>query len=135
LTQKWTLAAVEKVAKDKMNSLVDRVKTSGFHITHDNINRMFRVFHQRVGYNSHFDNGTAATVFVPPDEAGHKLPATNKDFLERMTEGARTPITSHELQELHADAAPQIFAQNVHAVLEILVNAPGFKSDTVRTSK
>jgi hypothetical protein len=46
LTQKWTLAAVEKIAKDKMNSLVDRVKTSGFHTTHDNINRMFRVSHQ-----------------------------------------------------------------------------------------
>jgi hypothetical protein len=47
-----------------------------------------------------------------------------------MAEGARTPIALHEIQELHAEAAPRVFAQNVHTVLEILVNAPGFKFDT-----
>lgn len=37
LTQKWALTAVEKVAKNKMDDLANRVKTIGFHTTHDNI--------------------------------------------------------------------------------------------------
>lgn len=130
LSQKWALAAVENVAKNRMNDLMNRVNTSSFHTTHDNINRMFRVSHQRVGHNSHFDSGTAATVFIPPDDANYKLPATNKEFLEGTAEGAKTLITSHEIQELHADAAPRIFAQNVHTVLKILVSASDFKFET-----
>jgi len=102
LTQKWALKAVEKLAKNKMNTLVNRVKTTNFHTTHDNINRMFRVSHQRVGHNSHFDSGTAATVFIPPDETNYKLPETNEEFLKKAVEGAKTSITSHEIQELHA---------------------------------
>jgi len=130
LTQKWALTAVESVAKHKMDDLVHRVKTTSFHTTHDNVNRMFRVSHQRVGHNSHFDSGTAATVFIPPTETEHQLPETNEEFLRGAAEGAKTPITAHEIQELHADAAPRIFVQNVHTVLELLVNAPVFKFKT-----
>lgn len=126
LTQKWALTAVEKIVKSKMDDLVKRVRTTNFHTTHDNINRMFRVSHQRAGHNSHFDSGTAATVFIPPDEPDYKLPETNEEFVKKTAKGAKTPITPHEIQELHADAALRIFAQNVHTVLRMLVNAPGF---------
>jgi hypothetical protein len=130
LSQKWALTAVEKVARSKMDDLVKRVKTTGFNTTHDNINRMFRVSHQRVGHNSHFDSGTAATIFIPPTEANYRLPETNEEFLKKATKGAKTPISPHEIKELHADAAPRIFNQNVHTVLKMLVNAPGFKFET-----
>jgi hypothetical protein len=130
LTQKWALTAVEKVAKNKMDDLVNRVKTTSFHTTHDNINRMFRVSHQRAGHNSHFDSGTAATVFIPPNETDYQLPDSNEEFLRKAAEGAKTPISPHEIQELHANAAPRIFAQNVHMVLKMLVDAPDFKFDT-----
>ena len=130
LTQKWALTAVESVAKHKMDDLVDRVKTTNFHTTHDNINRMFRVSHQRVGHNSHFDSGTAATVFIPPNEAEYQLPKTNEEFLRGVAEGAKTSITAHEIQELHANAAPRIFEQHVHTVLELLVKAPAFEFKT-----
>ena len=130
LSQKWALGAVEKVAKDKMDDLARRVRTEGFHTTHDNINRMFRVSHQRTGHNSHFDSGTAATIFIPPYEADYQLPETNEEFLEKAAEGAKTPITPHEIQELHVAAAPRIFRQNVHTVLRMLVNAPGFEFKT-----
>lgn len=49
LTQKWALTAVESLVKIKMDDLVNRVKTTSFHTTHDNINRMFRVLHQMGG--------------------------------------------------------------------------------------
>lgn len=130
LLQKWALTAVEKVARDKMEVLAERVKSTGFHATHDNINRMFRVSHQRAGHNSHFDSGTAATIFIPPNEAGYQLPMTNEEFLKRTAEGSRTPITPYEIQELHTNAAPRIFAQNVHTVLKILVSTPDFKFST-----
>ena len=81
LTQKWALTAVESVTKHKMDDLVDRVKTTNFHTTHDNINRVFRVSHRRAGRNSHFDSGTVATVFIPPTEAEYQLPKTNEEFL------------------------------------------------------
>ena len=130
LTQKWALTAVEKIAKSKMDDLVHRVKTSGFNTMHDNINRMFRVSHQRVGHNSHFDSGTAATIFIPPNETNYQLPKTNKEFLRKAAEGAKNPITPHDIQELQAEAAPRIFTQNVHAVLKSLLNSPGFKFNT-----
>ena len=132
LSQKWALAAVKKVVKRKMDDLVNRVKESSFYTTHDNINRMFWVSHQRVGHNSHFDSSTAATVFIPPDEADYKLPETNGEFLEKTAKGARIPITSHEIQELHADVAPRIFAQNIHMVLKILVDTSDFKFETYK---
>src|ERR1700743_3413587 len=103
LTQKWALTAVEKIAKSKMDDLVHRVKTSGFNTTHDNINRMFRVSHQRVGHNSHFDSGTAATIFIPPNETDYQLPKTNEEFLRKAAEGAKNPITPHDIQELQAE--------------------------------
>jgi hypothetical protein len=132
LTQKWTLTAVEKVAKNKMDDLANRVKNTGFHATHDNINRMFRVSHQRTGHNTHFDSGTAATIFIPPNETDYKLPKTNEEFIRQAVEGAKTPITPHEIQELHANAAPRILAQHVHTVLKILVSAPGFEFNTYK---
>jgi len=132
LSQKWALTAVESVAKHKMDDLVNQVKTTSFHTTHDNINRMFRVSHQRVGHNSHFDSGTAATVFIPPAETEYQLPTTNEEFLRGVAEGAKTPITAHEIQELHANAAPRIFAQNVHTVLGLLVNDPAFEFKTYK---
>ena len=91
---------------------------------------MFRVSHQRADHNSHFDSGTAATIFLPPNEADFQLPETNEEFLRQAAEGAKTSITPHKIQELHADAAPHIFAQNVHTVLNMLVNAPGFGFNT-----
>ena len=130
LTQKWALTAVEKVAKSKMDDPANRVKTTNFNTTHDNINRMFRVSHQRTGHNSHLDSGTAATVFIPPNETDYQLPKTNEEFLKKAADGAKTPITPHEIQKLHADAAPRIFAQNVHTALKMLVNAPGFEFGT-----
>ena len=45
LTQKWALASVERVAKNKMDELANQIKTTRFHMTHDNLNRMFRVSH------------------------------------------------------------------------------------------
>jgi hypothetical protein len=130
MSQKWTLVALEKVAKSKMDVLAGQVKMSGFNVVHDNLNRMSRVTHQRTGHNSHFDSGTAATVLIPPDEDEYKLPATNEKFLEKVAEGAMSSITSDEIQELHINAAPRIFSQNVHAVLKMLVNAPGFEFGT-----
>jgi len=130
LTQKWALTTIESVAKHKMDDLMNQVKTTNFHTTHDNLNRMFRVLHQRVGHNSHFDSGTAATVFIPPVEPEYQLPMTNEEFLWAASEGAKTSITAHKIQELHADAAPRIFAQNVHTVLKLLVNAPDFEFKT-----
>jgi hypothetical protein len=91
---------------------------------------MFRVSHQRVEHNSHFDSGTAATVFIPADETDYKLPETNEEFLKKTAEGAKTPITPYEIQELHADAAPRFFARNVHTALKMLINTPAFKFDT-----
>ena len=62
LTQKWTLTAVEKVAKNKMDDLGNRVKMMNFSTTHDNLSRMFQVLHQRIGHNSRLDSGYTATV-------------------------------------------------------------------------
>ena len=38
LSQKWALTAIETVAKNKMDDLANRVKSTNFHATHDNIN-------------------------------------------------------------------------------------------------
>ena len=129
LTQKWALMALEKLATSKMADLASQVKISNFHVVHDNINQMSRVSHQRISRNSHFESGTAATIFIPPGEANYGLPTTNKELLRKTAEGAMTPITPHEIKQLHANAAPRIFSQNVCTVLRILIDAPGFRFD------
>ena len=132
MSQKWALRALEKLAKNKMADLASQVKMSSFHVTHDNINQVSHVSHQRVNHNSHFESGTAATVFIPPYEAGYRLPGTNEELLRKTAEGATTSITPHEIKQLHADAAPRIFSQNVHTVLRILVDASGFEFDNYK---
>ena len=91
LSQKWLLGAVERVAGDKMDDLAKRVRTEGFHTTHDSASWMFRVSHQQTGHNSHLDSGTAATIFISPYEAGYQLPEKNEEFL-------KDPNNPHEIQ-------------------------------------
>ena len=91
---------------------------------------MFRVSHQRAGHNSRFNTGTAATVFIPPNEPDYKLPWSNAEFLWNTPEGSKTSITPLEIKELEIEAAPRIFAQNVHTVLKMLVSTPEFELDT-----
>ena len=50
--------------------------------------------------------------------------------MRKAAEGARTPITPDDIQNLHAEAAPRIFAQNVHTVLRMLLDAPAFELGT-----
>ena len=70
------------------------------------------------------------TIFIPLNEPDHKLPKTSEEFPWQVVEGAKTLITLHEIQELHAKVAPCIFTQNVHTALKILVSAPGFEFNT-----
>ena len=53
----------------------------------------------------------------------------------RIAKGAKTPIAPHKIWELPADAAPQVFARNVHTVLKMLINVPGFGFKTVRAPR
>src|ERR1700753_1363110 len=83
----------EIVTRNKMDDLAKQVKSTNFHATHNNINLMFRISHQQADHNSHFDSGTAVTVFLPPNEADFQLPETDEEFLRQAAKGTQTPIT------------------------------------------
>ena len=77
---------------------------------------MFRVSHQRAGHDSHLNSGTAATVIIPPGEPGYEPPEKNWGFPGKASEGAKTPITLDEIQNLQANAVLRVLAQNVCTV-------------------
>ena len=125
MSHRWVLDAYATISADAMTRTCEMVKTSPWHISHDNVNLPMRVFSQRLHNQSHFVSGTAGTVWQLPAHAA--LPPTaNRDFNSFRGENSKTLFPYSKL--LHGSEAADNRRKGwfTHHILSFLLNSPDF---------
>ena len=125
MSHRWVLDAYATISADAMVKVCEMVKTSPWHISHDNVNLPMRVFSQRLHNQSHFISGTAGTVWQLPDHAALPLTA-NRDFNSYRAENSKTLFSYGKLLYGNDVADGQIEAWFAHHILSFLLNCPDF---------
>ena len=85
----------------------------------------FRVFAQRIDNQSHFDSGTASTVFFQPD-APPEPPLSNQTLQEFQFQGWKMPLTALRIYELDSAAVPAWHDCDVFLILCYLIDSTEF---------
>jgi hypothetical protein len=124
MSQKWAYRGIEQLSGQVRSSLLDEIEKYPWFGTHDNINIAFKVYEQRLNNQSHFDSGTAATIFIIKDPAA--ISPNNLAFQQKRAIGAKDLITWEDILELEATAGLRIRRRAIHQVLSFLFNAPAF---------
>ena len=125
MSQKTVYTAVDVVAETQQKQMQTDIQEYPFRGGHDNINIRFQAYEQRSDNKSHFDSGTAATVYpvknpgaVPPDYAAYH---------EKRATGSQNPITPFDVLELDSKASPRIHARAIYQILHFLIDSTPFE--------
>ncbi|EGO01120.1 hypothetical protein SERLA73DRAFT_24599, partial [Serpula lacrymans var. lacrymans S7.3] len=113
MSHKWSVRAISSISKNKMDELCKIIHIHPFVISHNNLNIPFRVFSQRVDNKSHFDSGTAATVFLQPGAPPIK-PLCNLQGILLLEQAA----------------ASSRYSRDLYHVLQWLITSPEFSFET-----
>jgi hypothetical protein len=128
MSQKWAYDGIERLSKRVREALLEDIATYPWFGTHDNINIPFRVYEQRLTNQSHFDCGTAATIFVIKDPTAVR--PDNRAFQRQQAIGAKNPIMYMDIMKLEFAASARIRTRAIYKVLSFLIDAPAFAFDT-----
>lgn len=128
MSQKWAYDGIERLSGRVQKALLEDIAKYPWFGTHDNINIPFRVYEQRLANQSHFDCGTAATIFIVKDPAAVR--PSNQAFQRQQAIGAKDPITYKDVMKLEFAASARIRARAIHRVLLFLTDAPDFAFET-----
>ena len=123
MSQKWVYSAIDKLYQNVQNTMRDDLKNFPWFGSHDNLNLPFKVYEQRIT-QSHFDSGTAATIFVIKDPSAIR-PAF-QDLQRQRSLGACNPITLTDIYKLERDASARHRSRRISLVLSMLTAAPKF---------
>ncbi|KIJ04333.1 hypothetical protein PAXINDRAFT_142010, partial [Paxillus involutus ATCC 200175] len=129
MSHQWSVRALRTISENEMATVRDMVQHLPFVVTHDNINIPFRVFSQRINNQSHFDSGTASTLFFQPN-APPEQPLCNRTLQEYREQGRNTPLSVLDIYGLAQDAAPGQYDRDVFQVLRYLIDSPEFDFTT-----
>lgn len=129
MSHQWSVHALKTISQNEMEVVRDWVHQFPFIITHDNVNIPFRVYTQRIDNQSHFDCGTASTVFFQPN-APPKQPLCNSTLQEYRAQGRLSPLSVQELYTLSHQATPSRYERDVHRVLSYLIHSAEFHLET-----
>lgn len=125
MSHKWSTRAFTAISANALEKVRQQVHSMPFVISHDNVNIPFRTFSQRLDKQSHFDSGTAATVYFQPN-APLERPLSNRALQVSREEGRKHPLTIHDIFRLETKSAAAQHARDIHQVLQYLVNSPDF---------
>ncbi|KAL1939184.1 hypothetical protein VTO73DRAFT_10225 [Trametes versicolor] len=128
MSQAWTYRALEQLSTSEHECLWKDLEVFPWFASHDNVNFKFRVFEQRSDHHSHFDSGTAGTIFVVKDPAA-VAPNAETLRVHRETLAQSDPpkvIGPAEILALEADAAPRLATRAADKILQVLLGTPDF---------
>ncbi len=128
VSQKTIYGIIDGISKSAHRALRIDILTYPFGGLHDNLNTQQRVYEQRLSNQSHFDSGTAATIFVIKDPAA--IPPSNRDYHAQYQIGSQNPIQILDILKLEYLAAPRLETQAVYQILSVLMHAAPFDFDT-----
>ncbi|TDL27181.1 hypothetical protein BD410DRAFT_714083 [Rickenella mellea] len=133
MSHRWIYDGMETLAKTSMDTLRKDIKTTPWLISHDNLNIPFQKYEQRLDNQSHFDSGTAATVFLAK---GPNVPRLNVDKLrECRATGSKEPFNLYDLFEADSKAGKDFRERDIRRVLRFLTTAPEFSFETYSNKK
>ncbi|PCH45075.1 hypothetical protein WOLCODRAFT_77838 [Wolfiporia cocos MD-104 SS10] len=124
MNQSWVYDALDTLAVLVHKAMLNDIKNYPWFGSHDNLNITHRVFEQRLSNQSHFDSGTAGTIFVVKDPSTVRL--NSRELQAQIALGSKSLITLEEIYALNSVAGPRIHQRAVYKVLSILINSPGF---------
>ena len=123
-SQKWAFTGIGHIVESAQEEYVQDVRRRQFLITHDNVNIPFRVYEPTVNQQSHFDSGTAATLYTFPQTEGIVLDAAA--LQESRRSGRTNPIDGGTIFTVGTDANTRIRPRFIHWILRFLLEAPEF---------
>ncbi|KAI0634747.1 hypothetical protein C8Q77DRAFT_1156148 [Trametes polyzona] len=129
MSQVWVYGALERLSKSERESLWEDLQVFPWFGSHDNVNFRFRVFEQRSDHQSHFDSGTAGTIFIIKDPAA-VLPSAALLRAHRLSDRSRSLITGTEVLALEARSAPRLATCAIDMILQTLLDSVPFDRGT-----
>ena len=131
MPMKWTTNCVSELAGDSKQEMLSFLNNRFWIMSHDNVNIAFKVYPQRVNKQTHFDSGTAATVFMKPN-VGLIPEELAENLCERIAAGMKTPLTSRELMDIDTKSTQNLRPHLIHKILKTLLALPEFNLKTYR---
>ncbi|KAI0688541.1 hypothetical protein BC835DRAFT_1419055 [Cytidiella melzeri] len=128
MSQKWVYSALEKLSEVAHNSMLRDIVLYPWFGGHDNLNLAFKVYEQRIANQSHFDSGTAATVYIikhPNVTAPSRLA-----YQKQRALGVQRPINSADIILMDAKATLSNRQFEIHTILRFLIDSPAFDRST-----
>ena len=125
MSMKWTTKSVGALAASATKDMLALRDNCSWLMSHDNLNLAFQVYSQRINNQTHFDSGTAGTIYFKTNEeiAHTNLP---KMLQEKRAEGLKTPITSQELLLMEMKALQKLEPYLFYEILQALLESPEF---------
>ena len=124
MSQKWVYSAIDQLSQTVRTAMMEDMKKFPWFGSHDNLNLPFKVYDQRINNQSHFDSGTAATLFIIKDP--HAIRPSMQELQQQRALGARNPITLVDILKLEMDASYRHRSRAISHVLTILKDTPAF---------
>ncbi|EED80607.1 predicted protein [Postia placenta Mad-698-R] len=128
MSQKWTYNGLEKLSQHACKSLLADIENFLILGAHDNVNIAYCVYEQRSDHQSHFDSGTAGTIFVIKDPEAPRL--DSHAYRAQCAIGSQDPITPELIHKLEMKAAPHLGRLSRYSILQSLLEAPEFAYNT-----
>lgn len=130
MCQKWVYGALEMISEKQNAKRNELVQRKPFVAGHDNVNFSIKVYQQRSDNTSHFDSGTAGTIYII-----HDPDAVSPDplaYQRKWREGVKNPIDAVDILLLDQAAAPRICEQAVWTIIRFLADTPAFNLSTYK---
>jgi hypothetical protein len=129
-SQKWAFTGIDHIVQSAQQKYALDVRRRRFIVSHDNLNIPFRVYEPTVNRQSHFDSGTAATLYTFPQTEGLTLDAAA--FRESRRSGRTQPIDGGTVLTVNSNATPRMKPRFIHWILRFLLEAPEFDVNSYR---
>ncbi|KAI0682070.1 hypothetical protein BC835DRAFT_1409654 [Cytidiella melzeri] len=97
---------------------------------HDNLNLAFKVYEMRANHQSHFNSGTAATIYIIKDPVA---PPDRIAYMEKRAIGCRKPITALDVFMQEAAAVPRLREDGQFIIKKVLLMHPSLADWEHRT--
>ncbi|TDL30201.1 hypothetical protein BD410DRAFT_709862 [Rickenella mellea] len=131
MSHRWIYDGMETLANSSMKKLKKVIKNGvPWYISHDNLNIPFRVFEQRIDNQSHFDNGTAATIYLAKDLV--IPPLSNPELCATRASGSEAPFRVFDVLQADTRAGADFHERDIRRVLRFLTDSPEFSFETYR---
>ncbi|KAI0087265.1 hypothetical protein BDY19DRAFT_893365 [Irpex rosettiformis] len=132
MSQSWIHKGITDLSESNRRRMLADIEEYVFYAGHDNLNIPFKVYEMRLSKQSHFDNGTAGTVYVVKDK-GVVRPSRVK-YLEQRAIGCENPIRSRDIFEREVAAAPRLREQHLFFIKQFLLMHPSFTAFEAQNS-